>query len=418
MPKSAGSFVPPRFSLTFLVVPTLGEKSVPDDEAEAAQQRVAPAAASTKAPRAAQAEPASALEASAPPPLAVFLGACALSFLAFVAAALVLQLLLVPVTGNAEAGLDIPAALALAVLGFVAKGVKVVGQSTEQLVERLGRYSRKLAAGLHFVVPLVETVSYRCSLRERVLDVPPQQCITTDNAPLTADAILYYRVVDSRKARYAVEALEEAIEGLVLTQLRSSIGRLTLDETFTARGALGAALLSELDSTAQLWGTCVTRVEVKDILPDQSIKIALEKQMTAERVKRADILESEGQRDASVNMADGQARAALRIAEGNAEALIVEAEARKQSAILEASGLAQGVEELAQRLAVSTSEAAELYLDRARIKTAGEIGAAPSAKVLFVDPAGVGSAASAGGKGIGALAGAAAAVADAAADDK
>ena len=259
--------------------------------------------------------------------------------------------------------------------------------------------------------------------------MPPRVCITTDNAPLSADAVVYYRVFDSRLARYAVEDHVQALENLVLTQLRGAVGKLTLDETFTARAALGAALLAELDEVVGQWGLVVTRVEVRDILPDQSIKLALEKQMTAERVKRADILESEGKRDAAVNVAGGNAQAAVvqakaeaeatvLAAKAEAEAEVLAAEGRKEAAVLEASGLALGI----QQLADSWRELGRGFADLPRQiagRGRGSIGAAPSSKVLFVDPAGVGSAATGAGVGggVGALAGAAAAVVEGAARD-
>eukprot|EP00793_Prasinoderma_coloniale_P006039 PRCOL_00004513-RA len=343
------------------------------------------------------------------------------------ALAFALPIAVAALTGNPPVEAADPlSVLWFAAAGWVARAVIIVAQGSEQLVERLGRFNRRLGAGVHLVVPLIESVSYKCSLRERVLDV----CITTDNAPLSADAVVYYRVFDSRLARYAVEDHVQALENLVLTQLRGAVGKLTLDETFTARAALGAALLAELDEVVGQWGLVVTRVEVRDILPDQSIKLALEKQMTAERVKRADILESEGKRDAAVNVAGGNAQAAVvqakaeaeatvLAAKAEAEAEVLAAEGRKEAAVLEASGLALGIQQLADELGVSSAEASQIYLDRLRVAAASSIGAAPSSKVLFVDPAGVGSAATGAGVGggVGALAGAAAAVVEGAARD-
>lgn len=166
---------------------------------------------------------------------------------------------------------------------LVAQAVQIVGTNEELLVERLGKFHRRLGPGLHFVLPGWERIAFSATLREQVLDVPPQQCITRDNAPLTADAVIYFRVIDSYATRYAVEDHIDALSNLVLTQLRNEIGQLTLDQTFGARAELNRLLMVGLEEVAAGWGLRVTRIEVKDITPSPDILSAMEMQMAAER---------------------------------------------------------------------------------------------------------------------------------------
>lgn len=221
--------------------------------------------------------------------------------------------------------------LGLAAAALAATSVKIVGTADVQLIERLGKYNRQLNPGLHFVIPLVERTSFACTAREQVLDIPPQKAITRDNAPLTADAVVYWKVTDPELARYAVQDLVPAIQNLVLTQLRSEIGKLTLDETFSARQQMNAILLQDLDAATDDWGVKVTRVEVRDIIPSPDIMQAMELQMSAERKKRADILQSEGRRASQVNDASGAADAKVLAADAEAKRLIAESEGEARS---------------------------------------------------------------------------------------
>jgi len=239
----------------------------------------------------------------------------ALSLALFSIPVLLLRAVWAQVSPQLALQLGAPATAALTLTLWILRGIKIVAQGNQSLLERLGKYSRCLSPGLHFVLPILETVSYTCTIREQVLDVPPQRCITTDNAPISADAVVYFRIVDSALSRYGVDNLLSAVQNLVLTQLRTEVGRLSLDQTFSARAELNQKLLIELDQATSYWGVKITRVEVRDILPEASIKAALEKQMTAERTKRADILESEGVRMAEVNKATGLADAQILQAE-------------------------------------------------------------------------------------------------------
>ena len=222
--------------------------------------------------------------------------------------------------------------LSISAAAAALSAVKIVGTGEVQLIERLGKYNRRLEPGLHFIIPLIERTSYEATQREQVLDIPPQKAITRDNAPLTADAVVYWKIQDPVLSRYAVADLMGAIQNLVLTQIRSEIGKLTLDETFSAREKMNAVLLEAANSPASDWGVEVTRVEVRDIIPSADITNAMEMQMAAERKKRANVLESEGRRESQVNDARGAADAKVLAAE--AEATRIETVAKAEAASL------------------------------------------------------------------------------------
>jgi len=179
----------------------------------------------------------------------------------------------------------------LAIVGGLTlwNSLKIVNQGEEALVATFGKYNRKLSPGPNFIVPIMDTIAYRGTVKEQVLDVPPQQCITRDNVPITADAVVYWRVMDMEKAFYRVENLKQAMTNLVLTQIRAELGNLELDQTFTARNHINELLLRDLDESTDPWGVKVTRVELRDILPAKAVQESMELQMTAERKKRAKI---------------------------------------------------------------------------------------------------------------------------------
>ena len=165
--------------------------------------------------------------------------------------------------------------------------VKIVNEKNEYLVERLGSYNKKLSPGLNFVVPFLDKVVYKDTIRDKILDVPPQSCITKDNVSISVDAVVYWRIVDMEKAYYKIENLQSAMQNLVLTQIRSEIGKLELDETFVARTEINNILLRELDIATDPWGVKVLRVELKDITPSIAVQQSMEQQMTAERKKKS-----------------------------------------------------------------------------------------------------------------------------------
>ncbi|MEM9927938.1 MAG: SPFH domain-containing protein [Cyanobacteria bacterium P01_D01_bin.50] len=281
----------------------------------------------------------------------------------------------------------------------LAGSVKIINQGNEALVERLGSYNTKLEPGLNFIVPFFDRVAFRETIREKVIDVPPQKCITRDNVAIEVDAVVYWRIVDMEKAYYKVENLQAAMVNLVLTQIRSEMGQLELDQTFTARSEVNETLLRELDIATDPWGVKVTRVELRDIIPSKAVQDSMELQMSAERKKRAAILTSEGEREAAVNSSRGRAEAQVLEAEANQKAVILQAEAEqkaillraeaeRQQQVLKAQAVAQSSEILAQKMKDNSSaqKALEVLLALGYLDMGAAIGQSESAKVMFMDP--------------------------------
>jgi regulator of protease activity HflC (stomatin/prohibitin superfamily) len=277
-----------------------------------------------------------------------------------------------------------------AVLGLGGlSGIKVVNQSDEALVERLGKYTgKKLKPGLNYVFPFIERVSFQQTIRERVIDIPPQQCITRDNVSITADAVVYWKILDMERAYYKVENLQSAMVNLVLTQIRSEVGKLELDETFTARAQINEILLRELDDATDPWGVKVTRVELRDIVPAKAVLDAMEMQMSAERKKRAAILTSEGEREAAVNSARGRAEALILQSEAEQKSVLLAAEAERQQQILRAQGIAASTTVLAERFKDNPDalKAVEVLFALGYLDMGTAIGKSNSSKVMFIDP--------------------------------
>ncbi len=283
-----------------------------------------------------------------------------------------------------------PFIIALLVFGSSALfgSVKIVNEKNEYLVERLGSYNKKLSSGLNFVIPFIDNVVYKETIREKVLDIPPQSCITKDNVSITVDAVVYWRIMDMEKAYYKVENLQSAMVNLVLTQIRSEIGKLELDQTFTARTEINEILLRELDISTDPWGVKVTRVELRDIMPSKAVQDSMELQMAAERKKRAAILTSEGQRDSDVNSAQGQAQARVLEAEAMKKAEILKAEAQRQQQILKAEATAKALDIISQKISTDPNarEALQFLLAQNYLEMGVSIGNSESSKVMFMDP--------------------------------
>ena len=293
--------------------------------------------------------------------------------------------------------------LFLVILTLVGSGmagsVKIVKEKEEYLIESLGSYKKKLEPGLNFVTPFIDKVVYKETIREKVLDIPAQSCITRDNVSITVDAVVYWRIMDMYKSYYKVENLRDAMVNLVLTQIRSEIGKLELDQTFTARTEINEILLRELDIATDPWGVKVTRVELRDIMPSKAVQDSMELQMAAERQKRAAILTSEGQRDSSINSAQGQAearildaeamkKAEILKAEAEQQAILLKAEAERQQQVLKAHATAQGMAIVAEQLKKDplAREALQFILAQNYLDMAKEIGNSDSSKVMFMDP--------------------------------
>ena len=246
------------------------------------------------------------------------------------------------------------ALLAVVVIFVIINSAVIVPQRSAYIVERLGKYNATLEAGFHVLVPFLDRVAYRRTLKETPVDVPPQQCITKDNITVDVDGILYLQVMDPVKASYGIADYLWASTQLAQTTMRSEIGKLDLDAIFEVRDSINAAICGAVDKASDPWGIKVTRYEIKSITPPKTIQDAMEKQMRAEREKRAMIAESEGERQAKINRAEGEKQEAIARSEGEKVRKINEAQGRAQEIQLVAEATAQGIRAIAE--AISGSE--------------------------------------------------------------
>lgn len=242
--------------------------------------------------------------------------------------------------------------IAIVVILIFRNIIRIVPQNQAFIIERLGKYSRTIEAGFHVLLPFIDKVAYRHSLKEFAVDVPAQQAITKDNVALGIDGVLYLRVMDPRAASYGVENLRFAITQLAQTTMRAEIGKLSLDQTFESRENVNAMVTHAIDEASEAWGTKVLRYEVKDISPPASILDEMEKQMAAERQRRVAVLTSEGYRQAQINEAEGDQQALVLRAKGTADAVEIEARARAEAirVISEAINTEGGTTAVAQQL--------------------------------------------------------------------
>jgi regulator of protease activity HflC (stomatin/prohibitin superfamily) len=234
-------------------------------------------------------------------------------------------------------------AIAIIVIILVWRTATVVPQQSAYVVENLGRYSRTLQAGFHILIPFVERVAYRHSLKEQALDVPEQICITKDNVQVGVDAVLYMQVLDPHLASYGITNYTFAIAQLAQTTLRSEIGKIELDRTFEARAIINANVVAELDKASVAWGVKVMRYEIKNITPPKDVLSAMEKQMRAEREKRAVVLTSEGERDAKINQAEGEKQRVIKASEASKQQQINEADGQAAAILAVATATAEGL---------------------------------------------------------------------------
>jgi len=237
--------------------------------------------------------------------------------------------------------------LALLVLFVVYKTAVVVPQQSAYVVERLGRYSATLNAGFHILVPFVDVIRYRHTLKETAIDIAAQVCITRDNVQVGVDGILYLKVMNAERASYGISDYIFAITQLAQTTLRSEVGKIDLDRTFEERTTINTSVVGELDKASESWGVKVLRYEIKNIQPPNDILAAMEKQMRAEREKRAVILTSEGQRDAAINTAEGEKQQVIKASEASRQQKINEAEGQAAAIRAVATATAQGLREVA-----------------------------------------------------------------------
>jgi regulator of protease activity HflC (stomatin/prohibitin superfamily) len=247
-------------------------------------------------------------------------------------------------------GLIVLIIFAVLVLVIVAKTAIVVPQQSAFVVERLGRYAGTLDAGFHILVPFVDTVRYKHSLKENAIDIPAQVCITRDNVQVGVDGVLYLKVLNPERASYGITDYNFAISQLAQTTLRSEVGKIDLDKTFEERTNINTAVVTEVDKATEAWGVKVLRYEIKNITPPSDVLAAMEKQMRAEREKRAVILTSEGQRDAAINTAEGAKQEVIKASEARRQQQINEAEGQASAIMAVARATAEGIREVASAL--------------------------------------------------------------------
>ena len=239
------------------------------------------------------------------------------------------------------------------VLLIIVRNIFVVQQSRAYVIERLGAFHEVLGVGLHFKVPFIDRIARRVSLKEQVLDYPPQPVITKDNVTMQIDTVVYFQITDPKLYAYGVEQPMAAMETLTATTLRNIIGDLELDQTLTSRDVVNTKMRAILDEATDPWGIKVNRVELKNILPPQDIQNSMEKQMKAERDRRQAILQAEGSKKSAILIAEGEREAAILRADAEKQAAILKAEAEKQAAILKADGEAEAIRKVQQALADS-----------------------------------------------------------------
>jgi regulator of protease activity HflC (stomatin/prohibitin superfamily) len=244
-------------------------------------------------------------------------------------------------------GLVVVLVLAIIVVVVVARTAVVVPQQSAFVIERLGRYSGTLNAGFHILVPFVDRVAYKHTLKELAIDVPEQICITRDNVQVGVDGILYLKVLNPERASYGINDFRFAVTQLSQTMLRSEMGKIDLDKTFEERTTINMAVVDELDKATDPWGVKVLRYEIKNIIPPKDVLAAMEKQMRAEREKRAVILTSEGQRDAAINAAEGEKQQVIKASEARKQQQINEAEGQAQAILSIATATAEGIRQVA-----------------------------------------------------------------------
>ena len=262
---------------------------------------------------------------------------------------------------------------------MIRSGIKQVPQAQEWTIERFGKYTNTIRPGLNLIIPFVDRVGFKLSLRETVLDIPPQDVISYDNATITADGVAFYQIVDPAKAAYEVRDLERALSNLSLTNLRTVIGSMSLDDVLSKRDDINERLLRVIDEASNPWGIKVNRVEIKDLSPPADLVEAMGRQMKAEREKRADILTAEGAKQAAILRAEGQKQAAILQAEGRREAAFRDAEARER----EAGAEAEATRSVSEAIAAGDIQSVNYFVAQRYIEAIGNLAAAPNQRVIL-----------------------------------
>ena len=289
-------------------------------------------------------------------------------------------------------GLFVVFILAILVVVTIAKTARVVPQQSAFVVERLGKYHKTLNAGFHILVPFIDTVRYKHSLKETAIDIPEQICITRDNVQVGVDGVLYLKVLNAERASYGISDYQFALTQLAQTTLRSEIGKIDLDRTFEERTNINVQVVNELDKASEPWGVKVLRYEIKNITPPKDVLNAMEKQMRAEREKRAVVLTSEGQRDAAINEAEGEKQQVIKASEARRQQQINEAEGAAQAILAIATATAEGIRKVADSTQVPGGfEALQLRVAEQYIARFGELAKSSNTLVLPATVSDVGS---------------------------
>ncbi len=263
---------------------------------------------------------------------------------------------------------------------LVMSGIKTVPQGFHWTVERFGRYTRTLSPGINLIVPFIDRIGRKQNMMEQVLDIAPQEVISSDNAMVTTDAVCFFQVMDAVRSSYEVNDIERAMQNLLMTKIRAVVGSMELDEMLSNRDRINNTLLEKVDEATNPWGVKVTRVEIKDISPPRDLVDAMANQMKAERDKRATVLTAEGEREAAIAVAEGEKRAQILRAEGEKEAAFREAEAREREAQAEARATAM----VSKAIQAGNPQAINYFVAQKYVDALGQLAAADNNKVILM----------------------------------